>query len=113
MRTLAILGSTGSVGRQCLQVVEELRDRFRVVALAAGDNVEELAGQAARFQPELVALASAEKVAPLRERLGELGVARQPEILWGREGLNAVATHPGAELVVSAAVGVVGLEATY
>lgn len=113
MRTLAILGSTGSIGRQCLQVVEELRDRFRVVALAAGDNVEELAGQAARFQPELVALASAEKVAPLRERLGELGVARQPEILWGREGLNAVATHPGAEMVVSAAVGVVGLEATY
>ncbi|MCH6579357.1 MAG: 1-deoxy-D-xylulose-5-phosphate reductoisomerase, partial [Nitrospinae bacterium] len=57
MKKISILGSTGSIGRQCLQVVEELRDRFRVVALAAGDNVEELAGQTARFQPELVALA--------------------------------------------------------
>jgi len=113
VRTLAILGSTGSVGRQCLQVVEDLRERFAVAALAAGENIEQLAGQVARFHPELVAIASAEKVAPLRVRLRAMGVAREPEILWGREGLNAVATHVRAELVVSAAVGVVGLEATY
>ena len=113
VRTLAILGSTGSVGRQCLQVVEELRERFRVAALAAGENIEQLAGQVARFQPELVAIAAAEKVALLRARLREMRVAREPEILWGREGLNAVATQVGADLVVSAAVGVVGLEATY
>jgi 1-deoxy-D-xylulose-5-phosphate reductoisomerase len=67
----------------------------------------------ARFQPELVAIAAAEKVAPLRARLREMRVAREPEILWGREGLNAVATHVRADVVVSAAVGVVGLEATY
>ena len=60
VRTLAILGSTGSVGRQCLQVVEELRERFVVAALAAGKNIEQLAGQVARFQPELVAIATAE-----------------------------------------------------
>ena len=113
MRCLAILGSTGSVGRQCLQVVEELRDHFRVAALAAGSNVELLAGQVARFQPELVSVGSSDKVPPLRKALARLGVVREPEILWGAEGLRAAATHPAADVVVSAAVGVVGLDATY
>ncbi|MFQ5694879.1 MAG: 1-deoxy-D-xylulose-5-phosphate reductoisomerase [Terriglobia bacterium] len=113
MQALAILGSTGSVGRQCLEVVEELGDRFTVTALAAGHNLERLAGQAARFRPELLAIASAEKVHALRDRLRALRVSPQPEILWGREGLNAVATQVRADLVVSGAVGVVGLEATY
>ncbi len=113
MRTLAIVGSTGSVGRQCLQVVEELRERFTVVGLAAGGNVRELAGQVARFRPEVVSVAGSEKVPALRSHLQDLGVTREPEILWGREGLNAVATHPRVDLMVSAAVGVVGLEATY
>ena len=113
MRTLTILGSTGSVGRQCLQVVEELKERFTVLGLAAGDNVDGLAGQVARFQPEVVSVSGLEKVPLLRARLQELGVGREPEIAWGREGLKAVATHPRAHLVVSAAVGVVGLEATY
>jgi 1-deoxy-D-xylulose-5-phosphate reductoisomerase len=113
MRTLAILGSTGSVGRQCLQVVEELKERFTILGLAAGNNVVGLAGQVARFQPEIVSVAGPEKVAPLRARLRELGVSREPEIVWGREGLKAVATLPRASLVVSAAVGVVGLEATH
>lgn len=113
MRSLSILGSTGSVGRQCLQVVEDLRDRFRVVALAAGNNVEQLAGQVARFQPDLVSVASAEKVPAFRAALERLGVMKEPEIRWGADGLRTVATHPGAEMVVSAAVGVVGLDATY
>ncbi len=113
MRALAILGSTGSVGRQCLDVVEQLRERLSVMALAAGSNIEGLAGQVARFHPELVSVSSADKATTLRERIRALGVTREPEILWGREGLNAVATHPKAEVVVSAAVGVVGLEASY
>ncbi|MEE9235240.1 MAG: 1-deoxy-D-xylulose-5-phosphate reductoisomerase, partial [Candidatus Acidoferrales bacterium] len=113
MRTISILGSTGSVGRQCLQVVEELGDCFRVAALAAGANLDLLAGQVARFQPQLVAIASQEKVRALRARLRALGVAREPEILWGREGLNAVATQVRTDVVVSATVGIVGLEATY
>jgi 1-deoxy-D-xylulose-5-phosphate reductoisomerase len=113
MRALAILGSTGSVGRQCLEVVEQLRDRLAVVALAAGTNVDGLAGQVARFHPELVSVATAEKAATLRERLRALRVTPEPEIHWGRDGLNAVATHPKAEVVVSATVGVVGLEASY
>lgn len=113
MRSVAILGSTGSVGQQCLDVVEQFRDRLRVVALAAGENLERLAGQVARFRPERVAIASGERAPALRLRLRELRVECEPEILWGREGLIAVATHPQADMVVSATVGIVGLEATY
>jgi 1-deoxy-D-xylulose-5-phosphate reductoisomerase len=115
MQGLAILGSTGSIGRQTLQVVESLPERFRVVALAAGGNLEELAGQIARHQPELVSVSDAAKAADLRERLRQSanGQPSLPEIQYGREGLLSVATHPDAAMVVSAAVGVVGLEATY
>jgi len=94
-------------------VVEELKERFTVLGLAAGRNVDGLAGQVARFQPEVVSVAGPENVPRLRARLQALGVAREPEIVWGREGLQAVATHPRVNLVVSAAVGVVGLEATH
>jgi 1-deoxy-D-xylulose-5-phosphate reductoisomerase len=115
MQGLAILGSTGSIGRQTLQVVESLPERFRVVALAAGGNLEELAGQIARHRPELVSVGDAAKAAELRERLGQgaNGQPGLPEIQHGREGLLSVATHLDAGVVVSAAVGVVGLEATY
>jgi len=115
MQALAILGSTGSIGRQTLQVVESLPERFRAVALAAGGNLEELAGQIARHRPQLVSVSDAAKAAELRERLGPSANGRQdsPEIQHGREGLLSVATHPDAAVVVSAAVGVVGLEATY
>jgi 1-deoxy-D-xylulose-5-phosphate reductoisomerase len=115
MKALAILGSTGSIGRQTLQVVESLPEDFRVVALAAGGNLEELAGQIARHRPQVVSVSDAAKAAELRERLGASaeGAGKLPEIQHGREGLLSVATHPDAAIVVSAAVGVVGLEATY
>ena len=113
MTQLAILGSTGSIGRQCLAVVESLPGRFGVVALAAGANLEELTGQIARLQPEVVSVADARRADDLAQRLGEKGLARKPEIHHGREGMLAVATHSKADVVVSAAVGVVGLEATY
>jgi 1-deoxy-D-xylulose-5-phosphate reductoisomerase len=115
MKALAILGSTGSIGCQTLQVVESLPERFRVVALAAGGNLEELAGQIARHRPQLVSVSDAAKAAELRERLRQSANGPQylPEIQHGREGLLSVATHPDAAVVVSAAVGVVGLEATY
>jgi 1-deoxy-D-xylulose-5-phosphate reductoisomerase len=115
MQGLAILGSTGSIGRQTLQVVESLPERFRVVALAAGGNLEELAGQIARHRPELVSVSNAAKAAELPERLRQSSNRQPslPEIQHGREGLLSVATHPDAAVMVSAAVGVVGLEATY
>ena len=112
MKHLAILGSTGSIGRQCLAVVEALAERFRVVALAAGKNVETLAEQIERHKPDLVSVSDAAKAEELAVRLRGKGIPL-PAIHHGREGMLAVGTHPQADLVVSAAVGVVGLEATY
>ena len=113
MKGIAILGCTGSIGRQCLSVIESLPGRFSVVALAAGANLEQLAAQVVRHRPQLVSVADAHGAGELAERLQVQGLAALPEIQWGRAGLESVATHPQAELVVSAAVGVVGLEATY
>ena len=110
---LAILGSTGSIGRQCLSVVESLPGRFSVVALAAGGNLDELAAQVHRHGPELVSVGELTKVDEFTERLKAKGISPLPAIHFGSEGLRAVGTHPAADLVVSAAVGVVGLEATY
>jgi len=110
---LAILGSTGSIGRQCLAVVESLPGRFGVVALAAGSNLDELVGQIERHRPEVVSVADAAKADDLAQRLRAKGVSPVPAIHHGREGMLAVGTHGAAETVVSAAVGVVGLEATY
>ena len=113
MKQISILGSTGSIGRQCLSVVEALPGRFGVVAIAAGANLEELLGQIERHQPELVSVAGPQKADELSQLLKKKGIARKPEIHHGREGMLAVGTHTKAEIVVSAAVGVVGLEATY
>jgi len=113
VKQLAILGSTGSIGRQCLSVVDALAGRFGVVALAAGSNLDELAAQITRYQPELVSVSDSSKADQLATRLREKGIARLPAIHHGREGMLAVGTHSAADIVVSAAVGVVGLEATY
>src|ERR1700722_11430351 len=112
-RRLAILGSTGSIGRQTLSVVEALPERFGVVALAAGSNLDELAGQIERHKPEVVSVGDAAKVDELAGRLKAKGAPPRPAIDEGREGLLAVGPHGAADIVVSAAVGVVGLEATY
>jgi 1-deoxy-D-xylulose-5-phosphate reductoisomerase len=110
---LAILGSTGSIGRQCLSVVEAMAGRFKVVALAAGNNIEELARQIEAHRPEVVSVSGAGKKDQLLEKLKSGGVSPLPAIHHGREGMLAVGTHRDADIVVSAAVGVVGLEATY
>jgi 1-deoxy-D-xylulose-5-phosphate reductoisomerase len=125
LKRLAILGSTGSIGRQSLEVVSSLPGRFEVVALAAGANVELLAEQVRQHRPKLVAAGTEAAAKELRERLqgrsaggsaiGSAGrqVDPLPEIVFGAEGIERAATHPDAEMVVSAAVGVVGLRATY
>jgi 1-deoxy-D-xylulose-5-phosphate reductoisomerase len=121
MKKVAILGSTGSIGRQSLRVVESLPGRFEVVALAAGSNISLVAEQIERHQPKLVSAGTEAAAAELREML-KSGSTRErecskeraaPEIVFGPEGIERVATHPEAELVISAAVGVVGLPATY
>jgi 1-deoxy-D-xylulose-5-phosphate reductoisomerase len=113
VKQLSILGSTGSIGRQCLSVVEALPERFGVVALAAGANLEELSGQIARHRPEVVSVGDAQRADELARMLREKGISPVPEMHHGREGMLAAGTHPKADIVVSAAVGVVGLEATY
>lgn len=113
MKKLAILGSTGSIGRQCLHVVESLPEKCQVVALAAGKNVALAAEQAAKHRPRMISVATGEAAKELRERLRSSKVDPLPEILSGSEGIERVATHPEAEMLVSAAVGVVGLPATY
>ena len=95
MKRIAILGSTGSVGRQTLSVIEAAPDRFRVVALAAGRNVDGLADQVLRFRPELVSVADAAGADRLRARIGDIC-----RIEVGDAGLLAVAEHPG-DLVVA------------
>jgi 1-deoxy-D-xylulose-5-phosphate reductoisomerase len=112
-KKLSILGSTGSIGRQCLSVVDALPERFAVVALAAGSNLDELVGQIERHKPEIVSVGDAAKADELARRLKVKGMSRPPAIHHGREGMLAVGTHVAADIVVSAAVGVVGLEATY
>jgi 1-deoxy-D-xylulose-5-phosphate reductoisomerase len=113
MKHLSILGSTGSIGRQTLSVVESLPNQFKIVALAAGTNLPELLPQIERHHPDLVSVATPQLAGELSRFLNENGLAKHPQIHHGREGMLAVATHPQAEIVLSAAVGVVGLEATY
>ena len=113
MKQIAILGSTGSIGRQTLDVVQGFPERFRVVALAAGTNLDELLAQIVLHRPQLVSVADAGRAEQLRQRLRDSALAPLPEVQWGSDGLLSVATHPDASIVVSAAVGVVGLEATY
>jgi len=108
MKTLSILGSTGSVGVTTLEVVSRFPDRFRVVALAAGHNLDRLLDQIVRYGPELVSVATADLAGELRARLGN----RKVEIVHGLEGACAVATHRDAQLVMSALVGALGLRPT-
>jgi 1-deoxy-D-xylulose-5-phosphate reductoisomerase len=96
-----------------MSVVEAIPQRFGVVALAAGGNLDELLGQIERHRPEVVSVGNAAKADQLAERLRAKNVSPMPAIHHGREGMLAAGSHPQAEIVVSAAVGVVGLEATY
>jgi 1-deoxy-D-xylulose-5-phosphate reductoisomerase len=106
----SLLGSTGSIGTQTLDIVAEHPDKFEIVALAAGSNVALLAEQIRQFQPQLVAIREAGKVEQLRELIKD--VPRQPEIMVGDEGAVEVARHPDIDAVVTGIVGCAGLRPT-
>ena len=109
---VSILGSTGSIGRNTLRVIEALgEERFRVVALGAGRNIETLAGQVARHLPELVSVETEAAARELRGQLFKHNVDL-PRIVIGEKGLIEVATHERANCVVSATVGAVGFVPT-
>jgi len=112
MKRIAILGSTGSIGRSTLSVVESHPDRFQVATLAAGNNVEAVCEQALRWKPKVVSVANEADADSLSKKLRAAGLT-QIEILHGAPGTVRVATHPDVDFVVSAIVGVAGLEATY
>ncbi len=105
MKTISILGSTGSIGVNTLDVVRQNRDRFTVAAMAAGSNVELFAEQVKEFKPSLISVFNPSKVGELKELLQGEDV----EILCGEKGSIKVATHPDASLVISAIVGSAGL----
>jgi 1-deoxy-D-xylulose-5-phosphate reductoisomerase len=112
MKRISILGSTGSIGRSTLSVVESYPERFRVIALAAGRNVDVAFEQAQRWKPRLVSVAAEADAESLRARLKPAGLDAI-EVVHGPAGTVSVATHPEADFVVSAIVGVAGLGATY
>jgi 1-deoxy-D-xylulose-5-phosphate reductoisomerase len=112
MKRIAILGSTGSIGRSTLSVVESYPDRFQVATLAAGNNAELALEQAVRWKPRVLSLARERDAATLRAKLRGAGLS-EIEVVDGAAGTVRVTTHPEVDFVVSAIVGVSGLEATY
>lgn len=111
-RKIAILGSTGSIGNSTLKIVESYPDRFSVISLAAGNNVEAAYEQCRKWHPKIVSVAQEQDADLLRERLREARL-EGIKVTHGSAGAVEVATHPDADFVVSAIVGVAGLEATY
>jgi len=112
MKRIAILGSTGSIGRSTLSVVESFPDRFQVVALAAGRNLELALEQAQRWRPRVMSVACEQGAQDLKAKLRSAGISGV-EVTHAPGGNVRVATHPEVDFLVSAIVGVAGLEATY
>src|SRR5260221_4273573 len=112
MKRIAILGSTGSIGRSTLSVIESNPERFQLLTMAAGSNVEAALEQARRWKPKVLSLASEQDAEAVGKKLKAEGLGGI-EIVHGQAGTVRVATHPEVDFVVSAIVGVAGLKATY
>jgi 1-deoxy-D-xylulose-5-phosphate reductoisomerase len=112
LKKLAILGSTGSIGKSTLSIAEQFPERYSIAALAAGRNLDEAFAQALRWRPKIVSVATEELAGQLAARLRQAG-AQQIEVVHGSAGTVACSTLPEADFVVSAIVGVAGLEATH
>src|ERR1700722_8757769 len=114
MKTLTILGSTGSIGTNTLDVVRRSRHLYQVYALAAGRNVERLVSQILEFRPRVAVTATSAGLAELIERLSAASLPRRewPELLTGDAALVEISTAAEADTVISAIVGVAGLSST-
>ncbi|MGE5443952.1 MAG: 1-deoxy-D-xylulose-5-phosphate reductoisomerase [Ignavibacteriales bacterium] len=108
MKSISVLGSTGSIGSQTLEVVSQFSDKFRVVGLCAGKNINVLRNQILKFKPQVISVQNEKDAAMLSTELRSESV----EVLWGEKGSESVAAHPEADLVVSAMVGASGLKST-
>ena len=105
MKKIAVLGSTGSIGTQTLEVVREHREDFEITALAAGSSIDELEKQAREFSPVRVCIWEERKALELKKRLSDTKI----EVLTGMEGMIACATESSADIVVGAVVGMIGI----
>ncbi len=112
MKRIAILGSTGSIGRSTLSVIESNPERFQLLTMAAGSNVSSALEQARRWKPKVLSLAAEQDADSARRQLSAEGLG-DIEVVHGEAGSVRVATHPEVDFVVSAIVGVAGLKATY
>ena len=106
IKCVSILGSTGSIGRQSLDIISRMD--VRVCALTAGSNVDRMEEQCRAFKPSLAVMASEEAAGQLAQRISDLPI----KVLWGEEGLIAAAVMPEADCVITAIVGMVGLKPT-
>ena len=107
MKSISILGSTGSIGTQTLDIVRQHPNQFQVIGLATGNNVNLLAQQVVEFQPKIVAIKNSDKLLELKEAIANLNY--QPIVLAGDEGIVEVASYGEAETVVTGIVGCAGL----
>ena len=105
MKKISLLGSTGSIGTNVLDVIERNPEKFQILGMSAGSNVDLFAKQIRKFKPRVVALFDTKKIPTLKERIADLDI----EILSGEEGTIAVATLPEADVVVSGVMGSAGL----
>lgn len=106
-KNIAILGSTGSIGTQCLEIVDDNED-LNVVALSAGSNIELLYKQALKYKPEIVCIFAEDKKDALKEKLKETGI----KVVSGMDGLMEVATVKSADIVLTSVVGMIGIKPT-
>src|SRR5690242_8980617 len=115
MKTLTVLGSTGSIGTNTLDIVRRNRHLYQVYALAAGQNVDLLVSQILEFRPSVVSVATSEVLSRLSHRLAQSELARHewPELLSGDAARVRISIAPEVDVLISAIVGVAGLEATY
>ena len=111
-KRLSLLGSTGSIGTQTLDIVDACPDNFVVDALSAGTNSKLMTEQVLKYNPKVVSMATEEAAQQLKSNLEDAGIAKMPTIMHGDEGILAAATIDSADTVVTGIVGAAGLEPT-
>ena len=105
LKYITVLGSTGSIGTQTLEIASELTEKFKAVALSAGRNIDLLTEQVKTHKPEVVAIEDENLIEDLKYNINNLGLDNAPLVLGGKEGINAVAAWDEADTVVTGIVG--------
>ena len=109
LKYISVLGSTGSIGTQTLEIAKELPDKFKVVALTAGRNINLLTKQIESHTPEFVAIEEISLISELKDNINNLNLVNPPKVIGGKEGLNIAASLDSADTVVTGIVGCAGL----